>query len=49
VDKFSAGEARVTHDQNVMLPWVQVGQLHALWTEAKALGLASTNWRCSPT
>ena len=43
VDKFSAGEARVTHDQNVMLPWVQVGQLHALWTEAKALGLASTN------
>ncbi|MEG3002472.1 MAG: nitrite/sulfite reductase [Comamonas sp.] len=43
VDQFSAGEARVTHDQNVMLPWVQVSQLHALWQSAKALGLASTN------
>ncbi|MEX8194701.1 nitrite/sulfite reductase [Comamonas guangdongensis] len=43
VDEFSAGEARVTHDQNVILPWVQAGQLHALWQKAKALGLASTN------
>ncbi len=43
VDRFSAGEARVTHDQNVMLPWVQVSQLHALWQAARSLGLASTN------
>ena len=43
VEQFSAGEARVTHDQNVMLPWVRVDQLHALWQRAKALGLASTN------
>jgi sulfite reductase (NADPH) hemoprotein beta-component len=43
MDSFSASEARVTHDQNVMLPWVQVNQLHALWLRAKALGLASTN------
>ena len=43
VDKYSAGEARVTHDQNVLLPWVHGSQLFALWQEAKALGLASAN------
>ncbi|MBX9936105.1 MAG: nitrite/sulfite reductase [Burkholderiaceae bacterium] len=43
VDKYSAGEARVTHDQNVLLPWVHGSQLLALWQEAKALGLASAN------
>jgi sulfite reductase (NADPH) hemoprotein beta-component len=43
VDKYSAGEARVTHDQNVLLPWVHASRLFALWQEAKALGLASAN------
>ncbi|MBY0453694.1 MAG: nitrite/sulfite reductase [Burkholderiaceae bacterium] len=43
VDRYSAGEARVTHDQNVLLPWVHGSQLFALWQEAKALGLASAN------
>ncbi|QXW19698.1 nitrite/sulfite reductase [Comamonas aquatica] len=43
MDVFSAGEARVTHDQNVLLPWVHASELHALWQQAKALGLASTN------
>ena len=43
MDKYSAGEARVTHDQNVLLPWVHGSQLFALWQEAKALGLASAN------
>ncbi len=43
VDHYSAGEARVTHDQNVLLPWVHGSQLFALWQEAKALGLASAN------
>ena len=43
VDRFSAGEARVTHDQNVLLPWVHVSQLTALYEAARALGLASTN------
>ena len=42
-DRYSAGEARVTHDQNVLLPWVHGSQLFALWQEAKALGLASAN------
>ena len=43
VDRYSSGEARVTHDQNVLLPWVPVAQLHALWKDARDLGLASTN------
>ena len=43
MDTYSAGEARITHDQNVMLPWVHVSQLFALWQNAKALGVASTN------
>ncbi|MDZ4293412.1 MAG: nitrite/sulfite reductase [Hydrogenophaga sp.] len=43
VDKYSAGEARVTHDQNVVLPWVHGSRLFDLWQEAKALGLASAN------
>ncbi|EJE51059.1 sulfite reductase, beta subunit (hemoprotein) [Acidovorax sp. CF316] len=43
VDKYSAGEARVTHDQNVLLPWVHASRLFELWQEAKALGLASAN------
>ena len=43
VEKYSAGEARVTHTQNLLLPWVRLDQLHALWQEAKALGLAQPN------
>lgn len=43
VDRFSAGEARITHDQNVVLPWVHISQLVALYEAARALGLASTN------
>ena len=43
VSKYSAGEARVTHTQNLVLPWVRLEQLHALWQEAKALGLAQPN------
>ncbi|MDP9991904.1 sulfite reductase (NADPH) hemoprotein beta-component [Variovorax boronicumulans] len=42
-DRFSAGEARVTHDQNVVLPWVHAEDLHALWLAARAAGLASAN------
>jgi len=43
VDKYSRGEARVTHSQNLVLPWVPESQLFDLWQEAKALGLASPN------
>jgi sulfite reductase (NADPH) hemoprotein beta-component len=45
VDEFSAGEARVTHDQNLMLPWVNAAELPALWRAARALGLAKSNIR----
>jgi sulfite reductase (NADPH) hemoprotein beta-component len=43
VDSYSAGEARVTHDQNVLLPWVHASRLFDLWQDARALGLASAN------
>jgi sulfite reductase (NADPH) hemoprotein beta-component len=43
VDKYSRGEARVTHSQNLVLPWVQESQLFDLWQEAKDLGLANPN------
>ena len=42
-DQFSAGEVRVTHSQNVVLPWVRVDQLADLYQAAKALGLATSN------
>jgi sulfite reductase (NADPH) hemoprotein beta-component len=42
-EKYSAGEARVTHTQNLLLPWVRMDQLHALWLEARALGVAQPN------
>ncbi len=44
-DQFSSGEARVTHDQNLVLPWVRGDQLPALWKAARALGLARSNIR----
>jgi len=40
---FSAGEVRVTHDQNLLLPWVRCDQLPELWREARKLGLAKPN------
>ncbi|MDM0051607.1 nitrite/sulfite reductase [Variovorax sp. J22R115] len=42
-DRFSAGEARVTHDQNLLLPWVHAEDLHALWLAAREAGFASAN------
>ncbi|PRE81392.1 nitrite/sulfite reductase [Burkholderia gladioli] len=43
VERFSASEARVTHAQNVVLPWVHADDLLALWEAARAEGLASAN------
>jgi len=42
-DRFSAGEARVTHTQNLVLPWVHADDLFELWEAARAAGLASAN------
>ena len=44
-DQFSAGEVRVTHDQNLVLPWVGATQLPALWRAARAAGWARSNIR----
>ena len=41
--RFSAGEARVTHTQNVVLPWVHVDDLFPLWKAACDADLASAN------
>lgn len=42
-DRYSFGEVRVTHEQNVVLADVQRAQLHTLWQELDALGLATPN------
>ena len=44
-DQFSAGETRVTHDQNLLLPWVREQDLPALWVAASHAGLARSNIR----
>ena len=42
-DRYSAGELRVTHQQNLVLPWVRTGDLPALWQAARAAGFATPN------
>jgi sulfite reductase (NADPH) hemoprotein beta-component len=44
-DQFSAGEVRVTHDQNLLLPWVRCDQLPELWRAARKAGFARPNIR----
>ncbi len=41
--RFSHGELRVTHDQNLLLPWVHARDLHALWLAARECGFATPN------
>jgi sulfite reductase (NADPH) hemoprotein beta-component len=42
-DRFSHGETRVTHDQNLLLPWVRESDLPALWAAARDGGFATPN------
>ncbi len=42
-DRFSLGELRVSHDQNLVLPWVRVSDLEALWAAARDAGFATPN------
>jgi sulfite reductase (NADPH) hemoprotein beta-component len=42
-DRFSHGELRVTHEQNLLLPWVEAHQLRALWVQALEAGFATPN------
>ena len=40
---FSHAELRVTHDQNLLLPWVAAASLPALFEAARAAGFATPN------
>jgi len=42
-DRFSLGELRVSHQQNLLLPWVRHDELPALWEAARAAGFATPN------
>ena len=42
-ERFSRAELRVTHDQNVLLPWVRQSDLFSLWNAAKAASFATPN------
>jgi len=42
-DRYSHGELRVSHDQNLVLPWVRESDLFALWQAARDAGYASPN------
>ena len=42
-ERYSFGELRVTHEQNLVLANVEREQLYTLWLEARAHGLATPN------
>jgi sulfite reductase (NADPH) hemoprotein beta-component len=42
-DRYSHGELRVTHDQNLLLPWVRESDLPALWAQAADASFATPN------
>jgi sulfite reductase (NADPH) hemoprotein beta-component len=42
-DRYSFGEVRSTHEQNIVLASVREADLVALWQEARAIGLATPN------
>jgi sulfite reductase (NADPH) hemoprotein beta-component len=42
-DKYSFGELRVTHEQNLVLADVEQSKLFEIWTQVKARGLATPN------
>jgi sulfite reductase (NADPH) hemoprotein beta-component len=42
-DKYSFGELRVTHEQNLVLADVEQSKLFEIWTQVKAKGLATPN------
>jgi sulfite reductase (NADPH) hemoprotein beta-component len=42
-DAYSFGRARITHEQNLVLPDVKSSDLYELWQKARAAGLATPN------
>ncbi len=41
--KYSFGEIRVTHEQNLVLPHIKNARLYNLWLELKKIGLSTAN------
>ncbi len=42
-DRYSFGELRVSHEQNLILADVKLADLYAVWQQARAAGLATPN------
>ena len=42
-DRYSFGELRISHEQNIILADVKRSDLYAVWQQAKAAGLATPN------
>ncbi|MDE1956106.1 MAG: nitrite/sulfite reductase [Betaproteobacteria bacterium] len=42
-ERFGRGELRVSHEQNLVLPWVRESELALLWEQAREAGMASPN------
>jgi len=42
-ERFSHGELRVSHDQNLVLPWVREADLFTLWAAARNASFATPN------
>lgn len=42
-DRYSLGELRVSHDQNLVLPWVREADLFSVWHAAKDASFATPN------
>jgi sulfite reductase (NADPH) hemoprotein beta-component len=42
-ERYSSGELRVSHDQNLVLPWVREADLLAVWEAARAASFATPN------
>jgi sulfite reductase (NADPH) hemoprotein beta-component len=42
-DRYSSGELRVSHDQNLVLPWVRETDLYAVWQAARDASFATPN------
>ena len=42
-DRYSFGELRISHEQNIILADVKKSDLYALWQEARTIGLATPN------
>ncbi|MDR2220038.1 MAG: nitrite/sulfite reductase [Methylobacillus sp.] len=43
IERYSFGELRVSHEQNLILADVRLSDLHAVWEQTRAIGLATPN------